>query len=102
MSVLDKLRTRWGVGPWSVAAILLAFSLAGLTVVRLREPVLGFLLPADAPTWMRWTVYLVILVPMYQLLLLTYGSLLGQFDFFWSRLRAIGRLLGSRTAGVQN
>ena len=98
MSILNTLRTRWGVGLWGTVAILLAFSLAGMTVVRLRQPVLGFLLPSDAPTWLSWTVYLVILLPMYQLLLLGYGALLGQFNFFWSRLKAVGRFLGSRAA----
>ena len=96
MSVFQELRTRWGSGLWGTAAILLAFSLAGITVVQLRQPVIGFLLPSNAPTWLRWVVYLVILFPMYQVLLLGYGALLGQFNFFWSRLKAVGRFLGSR------
>lgn len=98
MRILHTLRDRWGVGPWSIAAILLAFSLAGLTVVQLRQPVLGFLLPANAPGWLQWTVYLLILFPMYQVLLLAYGALLGQFGFFWGRLKAVGRLLSARSA----
>ena len=96
MSVFDNLRTRWGVGLWGAIAILLAFSLAGMTVVQLRQPVIGFLLSSDAPTWLRWVVYLVILFPMYQVLLLGYGALLGQFNFFWGRLKAVGRFVWRR------
>ena len=96
MSTFNTLRARWGVGLWGTIAILLAFSLAGITVVRLRQPVLGLLLPPDAPTWLNWLVYLVILFPMYQTLLLGYGALLGQFYFFWGRLKAIGRFLSNR------
>ncbi|MDE0433473.1 MAG: hypothetical protein OXH92_05645 [Bryobacterales bacterium] len=79
-------------------AILLAFALAGLTTVRLKGPVIGFLLPTTAPGWLQWTIFLIVMLPVYQLLLLGYGTLLGQFDFFWSKLKAVGRLLSSRTA----
>ena len=100
VSTFDRLRARWGVGLWGTIAILLAFSLAGITVVRLRQPVLAFLLPSDAPSWLSWLVYLVIIFPMYQTLLLGYGALLGQFDFFWSRLKAVGRFLANRKAAA--
>lgn len=100
VSTFDRLRARWGVGLWGTIAILLAFSLAGITVVRLRQPVLAFLLPSDAPSWLSWLVYLVIIFPMYQTLLLGYGALLGQFDFFWSRLKAVGRFLTKRKAAA--
>ena len=98
VSTFNTLRARWGVGLWGTVAILLAFSLAGITVVRLRQPVLALLLPSDAPTWLSWVVYLVILFPMYQTLLLGYGALLGQFNFFWGRLKAVGHFLTNRKA----
>ena len=91
------MKTRWGVGPGGAVAILLAFALAGLTTVRLKDPVIGFLLPATAPGWLQWTIFLIVMLPVYQLLLLGYGTLLGQFDFFWSKLKAVGRLLSGRT-----
>ena len=96
MSVLDTLRARWGVGPWDVVAILLAFTFAGLSIVRLRMPLIGFLLPDEHPGWLGWIVYLVVLLPLYQALLLTYGALLGQFSFFWGRLKMVSRLMRGR------
>ena len=100
MSVLDRMQARWGVGLRGVIAILAAFSLAGLTTVRLKGPVIAFILPEAAPGWVQWAVYLVVMLPLYQGLLLGYGTLLGQFDFFWSKLRWIGRLVGGGTAGA--
>ena len=100
MPIFDRMKARWGVGPGGLLAILVAFSLAGLTTVRLKGPVIGFLLPASTPGWVEWTVYLIIMLPIYQLLLLGYGTLLGQFDFFWSKLKAVGRLLSRRTASA--
>ena len=100
MPIFERMKARWGVGPGGVLAILVAFSLAGLTTVRLKGPVMGYLLPASAPGWVEWTIYLIIMLPLYQLLLLGFGTLLGQFDFFWSKLKAVGRLVSGRTAGA--
>ncbi len=100
MPLFDRMKARWGVGPGGLLAILVAFSLAGLTTVRLKGPVIGFLLPASAPGWVEWTVYLIIMLPIYQLLLLGYGTLLGQFDFFWTKFKTVGRLVTGRTAGA--
>ena len=100
MSHFERMKQRWGVGPWGVLAILLAFSLAGMTTLRLKAPVLGLFMPETAPGWLQWTIYLVIMLPIYQLLLLAYGTLLGQFDFFWTKFKAVGRLVIRRTAGA--
>ncbi|MCY4599178.1 MAG: hypothetical protein OXF27_04590 [Acidobacteria bacterium] len=98
MPMFDRMKARWGVGPAGVLAILLAFSLAGLTTAGLKDPVIGFLLPATTPGWLQWTIYLIVMLPIYQLLLLGYGTLLGQFDFFWSKMKAVGRLVSGRAA----
>ena len=100
--MFERMKARWGVGPVGVVAILLAFSLAGLTTAGLKDPVTGFLLPATTPGWLQWTIYLVIMFPVYQLLLLGYGALLGQFDFFWSKLKLMARLVSGRVAGASS
>lgn len=96
MTIFERMKTRWGVGPVGLVAILVAFALAGMTTLRLKQPVMGFLLLETAPGWLQWMIYLVIFLPIYQLLLLGYGTLLGQFDFFWTKLKAVWRLLGGR------
>jgi hypothetical protein len=93
VNVLERMKTRWGVGPWGVVAILLAFSLAGMTVIELKKPVLSVLLPDDAPDWVRWSVYILVVLPLYQVVLLIYGTLLGQFRFFWRKLQWMRRTL---------
>ncbi len=99
MRFVERLKTRYGVGLWGVLAILAAFSLAGMTVVRLKNPVLGFLLPDDSPAWLRWTVYILVITPLYQIVLLFWGALLGQFNFFWSKMRRVGQFLATRVGG---
>ena len=100
MPIFARMQERWGVGLGGAAAILLAFSLAGMTTLWLKGPVVGLLLPRAAPGWVQWAIYLIVMLPLYQLLLLGYGTLLGQFDFFWSKLKAVGRLVGRRAAGA--
>ncbi len=100
MPIVERMRSRWGVGPVGVVAILAAFALAGTTTLWVKEPVMGYLLPTVAPGWLQWTIYLIIMLPIYQVLLLAYGTLLGQFDFFWSKMRAMGRLISRGVAGA--
>ena len=98
MTVLQTLRERWGIGMWPTIAVLAAFSLAGTTTVLLKAPVTGAILPPNAPGWVQWSVYLAVMVPLYQALLLGYGLLLGQFHFFWQRMQAVGRFVGRGSA----
>jgi len=93
LEVLERLKERWGVGPWGAIAILLTFSLTGMTVVWVRTPIMDAILPANSPGWARWVTYLLVIFPIYQILLLAYGALLGQFSFFWEKERAAGRWL---------
>lgn len=96
MGLISYLERRWGVGPWRVLAILLAFSLAGMTVVRLKKPVIALLLSEDATGWVVWLVHLAVGVPLYYVLLMGYGTLLGQYGFFRERFAKLGRRFGSR------
>ena len=102
MTIVERMKSRWGVGPGGVVAILAAFSLAGLTTVRLKGPVMGLMFSDATPGWLQWAVYLVVMLPIYQALLLGYGTLLGQFDFFWSKMKAVGRLVSGRAVGTSN
>lgn len=79
------MQSRYGVSAWGVVAILLAFSLAGFSVLKVTRPILDFILPEDVPRWLWWTARILIIVPVYQVLLLMYGTLLGQFRFFWEK-----------------
>ena len=97
MRGFNYLSTKWGVGPIRLFLILLTFTLTGLTVVRLKEPVMSVLLPGDSPGWLHWTIYLVVILPIYQVVLLTYGTLLGQFNFFWKKFMALRRRISGRS-----
>lgn len=84
---IDKLKRRWGVGSLlEVVLIMVAFSLAGMSVVVLRKSFFNWLgYTEQTATWLKTITYILFIFPTYQILLLLYGTLLGQFSFFWEK-----------------
>jgi hypothetical protein len=81
------------VTTWGVIAILLAFSLAGSAVLRIGRPIVDAILPDDAPSGLWWTVKILVIIPVYEVLLMTFGTLLGQGRFFREKQRRLLRLI---------
>ena len=84
MSWLNQLQARWKVNSITqVILILGTFALTGTTVVYISKPLLAAIFGYEAiPVWAR-IVYYILILPVYNLFLLGYGFLLGQFSFFW-------------------
>ena len=84
MSLVRKWKQRWGITStprfW---IIMLVFSLTGMTLVYVRRPVFDALgITAETPAGYRALAFICIGIPLYQLLLLAWGALFGQFRFF--------------------
>ncbi len=93
---LTKLQTRWGVNSiWQVLVILLVFALTGFSILYLKKIVLGLLGATPETAWYyRWSITIFVILPLYQVVLLFYGTLLGQFRFFWEfEKRMFGRMM---------
>jgi hypothetical protein len=83
MSWLQKLQQRWNAKSiWQVIAIILVFALTGSTVVWIMKPTLRFFFGNEIPIWARIAYYILIL-PVYNIVLLCYGFIFGQFNFFF-------------------
>ena len=95
---MHRLAQRWGVKPSRVLVILLVFACTGFTVMFLKRPLVSWASGTDAdPPLLFSIVYYVLILPLYNLLLLGYGALFGQFNFFWSfEKRFFARLFGGR------
>jgi hypothetical protein len=98
---ITRLQQKWGVSSvWQVLLIIAVFSLAGSSAVALRKSffqLIGF--DAQTAFWLKAVVYILFLFPTYQVLLLLYGTLLGQFRFFWAKEKKM--LLAIRGAVVR-
>ena len=78
-----RLALRWGVSPKRVLVILLVFALTGFTVMFLKRPLVGLFTENGEQPVLFTLLYYILILPFYNLLLLAYGALLGQFQFFW-------------------
>lgn len=95
---LLRLQKKWGVETVrQVLMILVIFTLAGSSIVWLRKG-LFYLLNYDetTPFWLKTVTYLVFVFPAYQCLLLIYGFLLGQFNFFWEKEKKMFRWVAAK------
>ncbi|OED37704.1 hypothetical protein AB834_01440 [PVC group bacterium (ex Bugula neritina AB1)] len=85
MKLLQNLRKKWQLSYFDFFAVLLTFALTGMSVVWLKKPILDTVLPMGSPSWVKVIAYLSLILPLYQALLILYGTLLGQFSFFWEK-----------------
>ena len=91
---MQRLATRWGVSPARVLVILLVFTCTGFTVLFLKRPVVAWITGGEQ-TLVFSVLYYLLILPVYNLLLLFYGAVFGQFRFFWEfEKRFFGRLFG--------
>lgn len=89
---MQKLKIRWGIeSNFQLLIILFVFAITGSSSVYVAKPFLYYL-GMDAAAFsdyfwgpaIYWTLRILLIFPIYQLLLLAYGWLFGQFRFFWN------------------
>lgn len=82
---IDKLKTRWNLqNTWQVIIILIVFACTGTTVLLAKQPLFAwFFATNERPLWAS-IVYYILILPFYNILLLAYGFVFGQFRFFWN------------------
>ena len=84
---MEKLKKRWGLtSNWQVFVILLVFSITGYTSLIIAKPILSLvgLNQADTNPWIYRPLRILLIFPFYQVLIVFYGWLFGQFKFFWT------------------
>ena len=81
---LAKLEKRWQVTTTQAILILVVFACTGFTVMFLKKPVLSLFAEESERSWVFTVIYYILIFPIYNIILLFYGFLLGQFKFFWA------------------
>ncbi|UGU16363.1 diacylglyceryl transferase [Sinomicrobium kalidii] len=84
---MNKLKKRWGIrSNVQLFIILLVFAITGSSAAKLAGPLLGFfeMHEENMHTFLYWTLRILLIFPIYQVLLVTFGWLFGQFEFFWN------------------
>jgi hypothetical protein len=97
MTWFDRLKARWKVNSVTqVVLILIVFACTGFTVLLLKQPLFAWWFPSgDRPLWAS-VLYWILILPVYNIFLLLYGLLFGQFRFFWEfEMRFFKRLVST-------
>ncbi|MGX1930344.1 DUF6787 family protein [Flagellimonas sp. 2504JD4-2] len=82
-----KLANKWPVEErWEMIAIFIVFAITGSVSGKLAGPFTDFLgiQQGKISGWIFWTIRILLIFPIYQVLLVCFGWLFGQFRFFWN------------------
>ena len=87
--VFDKLKSRWGVdSDRRFIVILIVFSLSGSSILWVKTPIYSLLgISQEASLWVKVPVCILI----YQVFLMAWGTVAGEFRFFWEKEKKLGR-----------
>ena len=84
MGWIDKLKDRWKLkSAGQVVIVLIVFACTGFTILFLKKPLLTLLAGEQGNTTLASVLYYIFILPLYNVVLLGYGFLFGQFKFFW-------------------
>ena len=84
---MKKLKERWGItSNIQIIIILLVFSVTGSLSLKLSGVALEFLGidKASMNPWFYWPLSILTTFILYQILLVSIGTIFGQHKFFWA------------------
>ena len=84
---MQKLKDRWQItSNFQLTIIFVVFAITGSTSAFLSKPILEWLgiVKEDVVWFIYYPLYIILIFPVYQVLLVLVGFVFGQFDFFWT------------------
>ena len=94
---MNKLKQRWGItSNFQLTMIFIVFAITGSCASLLSKPVLTFfgIVRGDISDWVYFPLYIILIFPIYQVLLVFFGFVFGQFTFFWNFEKKMLRGMG--------
>ena len=96
VSWIERLKQRWNLNSlFQVVVVLVVFACTGITVLLIKRPLLQFLAGRQGDSVAASVLYYILILPLYNILLLCYGFLFGQFGFFWAFEKRLFKRLSS-------
>lgn len=94
--MLHRFKKKWDIkSNFQLIIVLFVFSITGSLAMVVRKSVFQLIgIQPDTSLLIKVPLYILVLVPSYQLLLLIVGTLLGQYRFFLAyEKKTVGRLV---------
>lgn len=91
--MFTKLQKKWGISGWRFFWVMITFAVTGTTAAFITARITAWL---DIEKWSFafWMLKLGVLLIGYQILLLFFGFIFGQFRFFWRYEKKILQSVG--------
>lgn len=87
LSTMNKLKARWQItSNYQLVIIFFVFAITGSSASLLSKPFLHLVGvdPQTTSKFFYWFLRIVLIFPFYQILLVFFGFIFGQFNFFWN------------------
>jgi hypothetical protein len=94
---LQRLQSKWQLKSLTqVLLVLLVFACTGTTILLIKNPLLAFfgIERGGGQGALNTLLYLLLVLPLYQIMLLAYGFVFGQFQFFWEKEKQLLKRMG--------
>lgn len=85
--VINKLENRWVVNQkWELIRIFIVFAITGTSSMLVSRPIIALLgiTKENLNPLLYWFLFIIIGFIFYQILLVFFGWIFGQFNFFWN------------------
>ena len=98
--MMTRFKTKWNIASdWQLLLILLVFSITGSAAMVVRKLVFSWIgITAETTLLLKVPLYILILFPALQILLILIGSMLGQFSIFYNFQKRSLRFLNRKKA----
>ena len=84
----------WLMNKWNIQTnrdfwlIMLTYSLAGMAILPVKKFIFHLVgITPHTPFWVVVLVYIPLIPPAYQVGLIFFGTIFGQFDFVWAQAK---------------
>lgn len=93
---MKKLKQRWNIETnGQLFIVFLVFAITGSSAAKLASPLTDFFeIKKEMGWYVYWPFRILIILPIYQFLLVFFGWVFGEFDFFWNFEKKMLRGMG--------
>ena len=93
---MNRLKEKWGIkSNFQLVIILIVFAITGSISALISSPIIDFIFSeSDINGIVKFILQLLIIMPIYQVLLLFFGYIFFQFNFFFKFVKKFLNLFG--------
>lgn len=93
---MKRLKERWHItSNWQLFVVFLVFAVTGSTSAKFAGPITDIIgITSEFDWYIYWPARIVIVFPIYQVFLVFFGWLYGEYVFFWEFEKKMLRYTG--------